>query len=57
MKKKTLASLLGALLFAAASVVPAASAHARGIGTLSSEYPVSLSVQIDPATITDDDLR
>jgi len=54
MRKKTFASLVGALLFAAASIGPA---HARGIGTLSSEYPVSLSVQIDPATITDDDLR
>ncbi|MDN6882308.1 hypothetical protein QMO14_01715 [Variovorax sp. CAN2819] len=52
--RKTITSLLGALLFAAASIGPA---QARGIGTLSSEYPVSLSVQIDPATITDDDLH
>jgi len=52
--KKTITSLLGALLFAAAPIGPA---HARGIGTLSSEYPVSLSVQIDPATITDEDLH
>ncbi len=53
-RKKTIAAVLGALLFAAASI---GAAQARGIGTLSSEYPVSLSVQIDPATITDDDLR
>ncbi|WP_432728943.1 hypothetical protein [Variovorax sp. W6] len=57
MKKTIISSLLGALLFAAASVVPVTAAHARGIGTLNSEYPVSLSVQIDPATITDDDLH
>ncbi|RSZ42304.1 MULTISPECIES: hypothetical protein [unclassified Variovorax] len=51
---RRLAGWLGALLLAAASAGPAG---ARGIGTLNTEYPVALSVQIDPATITDDDLR
>ncbi|NVM89688.1 hypothetical protein FHT32_003345 [Variovorax sp. SG517] len=57
---RKLAGGLGALLLAtaaAAAAVAAGPAEARGIGTLSSEYPVALSVQIDPATITDDDLR
>lgn len=46
--------LLGVLLLAAAL---AGAAEARGIDGLGSEYPVALSVQIDPASITDDDLR
>jgi hypothetical protein len=35
----------------------AVSAQARGIAELHSDYPVALSVQIDPADISDDDLR
>lgn len=31
-------------------------AHARGVAQLNSEYPTALSVQIDPRTVTDDDL-
>lgn len=54
MKISDLLRLLCVLLSAA---LFAASAHARGIGGLSSEYPVALSVQIDPATISDDDLH
>lgn len=50
-----LARALGTLLFIAASVI--SPAQARGIDGLTSEYPVALSVQIDPATITDDDLH
>jgi hypothetical protein len=51
---RSLVVLLGALLFTAASI---GTANARGIDGLTSEYPVALSVQIDPATITDDDLH
>ncbi|HEX7865901.1 MAG TPA: hypothetical protein VF555_13200 [Variovorax sp.] len=54
MRKTTVSGLLGALLLAAALAGPA---DARGIEGLNSEYPVALSVQIDPANITDDDLH
>lgn len=33
-----------------------AAAHARGIVDLKSDFPIALSVQIDPATVTDTDL-
>lgn len=63
---RILASLLGpgGLRRAAASLCAAAAlagfgaaAQARGIAELASAYPVALSVQIDPADISDDDLR
>lgn len=49
--------LLGALCAAAALGLAAGAAQARGIAELQSEYPVALSVQIDPADISDEDLR
>lgn len=45
------------LLCVAVSIAFASPAEARGIGGLITAYPCSLSVQIDPASITDSDLN
>lgn len=49
--------VLSSLLCAGALCVLAGQAQARGIGGLQTDYPVALSVQIDPATISDADLN
>ena len=49
--------LLGGVCAAAALAFAAGAVQARGIAELQSAYPVALSVQIDPADISDDDLR
>jgi hypothetical protein len=51
--KKILAFLLATAALAGLGGV----AQARGIAELASAYPVALSVQIDPADISDEDLR
>ena len=54
---KLFLNLLGMLCVSAAVAGVPALAQARGIGELATEYPVALSVQIDPATISDEDLN
>ncbi|KIQ16326.1 hypothetical protein RT97_31215 [Variovorax paradoxus] len=48
------AALLSCACVSAAVVAPA---QARGVSGIDTDYPVALSVQIDPATITDADLN
>jgi len=64
MKPSSFSSAAGRLLSAfrllcasAALAAVACPAQARGIAELGTEYPVALSVQIDPATISNEDLN